>query len=74
MNKYLLFELVHEPVFFPLQSHHFLLGLLTLGRGQLQQGDVSIFLTDRGQQSLLSERKKKKNWLIEYIMKEKAFS
>ena len=52
---YLLLELVHEPVFLPLQSHHLVLGFLPFGGGQFQQGDVSILLTDGCQQSLLPE-------------------
>lgn len=47
---------MHEPVFLPLQRHHFFLGFLAFGRGQLQQGDVGVLLADGRQQRLLPER------------------
>lgn len=53
-----LFELVHQFVPLPLEGQHLLLGLLFIGGWQFQQGNISIFLTDGCQQSLLPEEEK----------------
>lgn len=53
---HLLFELLHQSVFLPLQQSHLILGLLLLRGRQLQQGDVSVLLADSSQQRLLPVR------------------
>lgn len=54
MGFYLLFELLHQSVFLPLQKRHFILSLLLFRGGQLQESDVGVLLADGCQQRLLS--------------------
>lgn len=59
---HLLFELLHQSVFLPLQQSHLILGLLLLRGRQLQQGDVSVLLADSSQQRLLPVRWGRTSW------------
>lgn len=54
----LLLELLYQAVLLSAQLGHFLLRLLLLGGGQLQQSDVCILLTYGCQQCLLSIKPK----------------
>lgn len=55
---HMLFKLLHQSVLFALERHHFLLHLLFVGGGKLQQGDVGVLLTDGGEKSLLPAQTK----------------
>lgn len=67
-STHVLFELVHQFVPLPLEGHHLLLGLLFIGGRQFQQCNISIFLADGCQQSLLSEEEKQRYGISTYIL------